>query len=241
MRDWRPGQGSDWREEASRKLADSKLSAAERDEVSRELAGYLEDLCSDAPSRGLDDFAATQTAAAELHEDKHLGAHLYRARKENPMNDRTKRFWLPGLAVLLMAEAILYSVQLDKPLHFSVGPAHKWFIGINFPWLCALPLLGAVAAYWSRRQGAGRAMQTAAGLFPLLVFVGSFFGGPGVSALPIRIAFGEHPWAVHQLMVMYLPWILLGWVCIPLAALLLGVLPFVLGTGNRNREIAIES
>jgi hypothetical protein len=45
---------TDWREEAARKLANSKLSAEEREEISRELAGYLEDLCSDAPTRGLD-------------------------------------------------------------------------------------------------------------------------------------------------------------------------------------------
>jgi len=61
-----PDDYPDWREESARKLVDSKLSAAEREEVSRELAGYLEDLCSDGPARGLDEDAATQNAAALL-------------------------------------------------------------------------------------------------------------------------------------------------------------------------------
>lgn len=41
----------DWRGEAERKLADSKLSAAEREEIARKLAGYLDDLCGGAPRR----------------------------------------------------------------------------------------------------------------------------------------------------------------------------------------------
>lgn len=224
----------DWREEASRRLADSKLSAFERQEIARELGGYLDDLCCDASARGFDEDAARKSAAAELCEDEHLGANLYRARKEGVMhlNERTKRLWIPGLAALFVAESVLYSVHLDKfALHFSLGAAHTWYIALNLPWLCALPLLGAAAACWSRRQGAGRPMQAAAGLFPLLLFAGSFLGGPGVAALPIRVGLGEHPWAVHQVMAMYLPWILIGWVCIPLTLLLAGVLP---GLGRSN-------
>ncbi|MFI5128160.1 MAG: hypothetical protein ACHQJX_15180, partial [Candidatus Acidiferrales bacterium] len=72
----------DWRAEASRKLADSRLSAAEREEVSRELAGHLQDLCDAACGNGQDEDAATQRATAELHEDNHLGVHLYHAHKE---------------------------------------------------------------------------------------------------------------------------------------------------------------
>lgn len=237
-----------WRSKVRRKLADSKLSADEREEISRELAGYLEDFCDDASARGLGDsaagqIAATQSAAAELHEDAKLGAHLYRARRENSMhvNERTKRLWLPGLAVLLIGEAALYLLQYEFRLQFSAGAAHKWYVGINLPWLCALPVLGAVAAYYSRKQGAGRATQAAAGLFPFLVFVGNFFGGQGVHALPIRVAFSDGPWGPYELMAMHLPWIFLGWFCIPVAALLLGVLPILWNTGKPQHESGIES
>lgn len=237
MRDWRPGRGSDWREEASRKLADSKLSAAEREEIARELSGYLEDFCSDAPSRGLDDSAAMQSAAAELYEDKHLGAHLYRARRENSMNlnDRVKRLWLPGLTMLLASAATLAIFQIAglRPYFQTV-----WFRGdsmtphsvysyltIYVPWLCVLPFLGAAGAYWSRRAGSSRAIQVAAGVFPVLVFLAIF-----LVICPFSFAFDGLPVASAFVGA------LLSWVVIPGAALLLGILPFLRG-GNVIRRL----
>ena len=148
----------DWGNDVSRKLADSKLSAAEREEIARELAGHLEDLCAAACSNGQGEGAGAQRAAAELHEDKHLGAHLYRARKENSMNmnDRTKRLWLPGMTILLVSAASLTIFQIAglRPYFQTV-----WFRGdsmtphsvysyltIYVPWLCLLPFLGAASA-----------------------------------------------------------------------------------------------
>lgn len=238
MRDWRP----DWCEEASRKLANSKLSAADREEISRELAGYLDDLCSDAPSRGLDDSAAAETAAAELHEDKHLGANLHRARKENAMNlnERTKRFWLPGLTILLASAAFLAVLQLAgfrpyfRTLWLSGGPVSPYsvygYISMYVAWLCVLPFLGAAGAYWSRRQGSGRAVQTAAGLFPVLVFLAIF-----LVMLPFNFALDGAPAAK-----MFLPDLagaVLSWVVIPGAALLLGILPFLRGSSAQRRTV----
>jgi len=249
---------SDWREEAARKLANSKLSAEEREEISRELAGYLEDLCSDARARGIDDStaaqtAATQRAAAELHEDKHLGANLYRARKENPMylNNRTKRFWLPGIAMFVASAALLAAFQLAAAwvYHYAPTPHAQNYpelvlnimrhrgaaLVVYLGWLYTLPFLGALGAYRSRREGSGRAVQIATGLFPLLLFLAIFVGqwaamergtlGPflrilGMDALPPAHLFFSPFLSVPINL-------LLSWVVIPGAALLLGVLPFL--------------
>jgi len=226
----------EWEQKVRRRLKSTKFPDADREEVSRELADYLDDLSDESPTSSAGEPAATARAAHELNEDPHLGANLFRARQEGNMNDRTKCLWIPGLAVLLATEATLYSVQLGRFDYLLwLGQGHRWRIAINLPWLCALPLLGAVATYWSRRNGAGRDVQVVAGFFPALCFlgnfIGSFFGGPGVASLPVRLAFGQHPWGMRQLMVMYPPWILLGWAIIPLAALLLGVLP-VLSKSN---------
>ena len=224
----------DWNSEASRKLANSELSPEEREEISRELAGYLDDLCSDAPARGLDDPAATQIAAAELHEDKHLGAHLYHARKENPMNanDRSKRFWLPGGTVLLASAATLAIFQATglSPYypHFwsaRFGSTDIWLrysFFIFVPWLCILPFLGGAAAYWSRRAGSTRAVTVAAGLFPVTVFLATF-----AVFVPVALATGTLPPA--KIFVPALTGQILSWVIIPGVALLLGVLPFLRG------------
>ena len=227
----------DWRREVSRKLANSKLTAAERADISRELSGYLEDLCSDARHADLDESAAAQDAAAQLHEDKHLGAHLYRARKKNPMNDRTKRLWLPGITMLIATIAILAVVQLAGLQPYcrawlgggSITPhALNGYISIYVPWLCVLPFLGAISAYWSRRAGSTRSVQVTAGLFPVLVFFAIF-----LVVVPFRFAFEGLP-AVNASLA-EIAGAVASWVVIPGAALLLGTLSFVYGSRTRRR------
>jgi hypothetical protein len=230
----------DWRAEASRKLADSRLSAAEREEVSRELAGHLQDLCDAARSNGQDEDAATQRAAAELHEDKHLGTHLYRARKENAMNlnDRVKHLWLPGLTMMLASAVTLAMFQIAglRPYFQTV-----WFRGdsmtphsvysyltIYVPWLCVLPFLGAAGAYWSRHVGSGRAARLTVGLFPALVFLAIF-----LVFVPASLAMGTLPPA--EAFIPAFAGLIVSWVVIPGAALLLGVLPFLRSSGVARR------
>ena len=215
MPDFR-GEAPDWREEARRKLADSKLSAEEREEISRELGDYLEDFCSDAAAHGLDDSSAALRAAAELYEDKKLGAHLYRARKEHPMylNSRTKNLWLPGLGTFGASAALLVAFQgfaLGLYHGFAPTPVVTGSLSIHaktYPelvrqimlhngaalmvylgWLCTLPLLGALGASWSRRAGGARIAQLAAGLFPLILFAAIFIGQRGVGQAGTSVPF----------------------------------------------------
>lgn len=254
MRDRRP----DWREESARKLADSRLSAAEREEIARELAGYLDDLCSDAPARGLDDSAATQSAAAELHEEKHLGAKLYHARREGIMNDRTKQLWLPGIVMLFAAAATLAASQVaGSSVYDAYAPTpqatHNLLellaylrryraaaLLIYFGWLGMVPLLGAIGAYWSRHAGSARATQIAAGLSPLVLFLAIFIGQRSVAqkgtSLPFLAMDALPPAHLFFPVLSTSSSLLLSWVVIPGAALLLGILPFL--RGNVSRENA---
>jgi len=259
--DWR----HDWREEASRKLANSKLSAAEREEIARELAGYLEDLCSDAPARGLDDSAATQIAAAELHEDKHLGVKLYRARKEGTMdlNDRTKHFWFPGMAMLLTSAALLAAFQLlalglyhalaltpivgSLSMHAKTYPElvrnvmrhNSAALMIYFGWLCTLPFLGALGAYGSRRAGSSRSVQITTALFPLVLFLAIFVGQQDVGQRGTSLSFlamdALPPAHIFFMFLSVSANLLLNWVLIPGAALLLGIVPFLMGSNVTRR------
>jgi hypothetical protein len=239
----------DWRSEVSRRLANSELPEAERDEISRELAGYLEDFCVDARARGLDHSAAAQQAAAELHEDDHLGARLYCARRENAMNlnSRTKRFWLPGMSMLLASAALLAAFQAAgfnsqfTHLWIRVGPTdpHALFCPLMacYPWLCILPFVGAAGAFWTRRAGGSRAVRTAAQFFSVSMFLAVFltvllfsFVISGVTG-NVSIAntlFPEFTGAV------------MSWVVIPAIALLLGVLPFLWGTSASEDGIAVD-
>lgn len=233
----------DWRDEARCKLADSKLTREEREEISRELAGYLEDLCADAPARGLDDsvagqITAIQSAAAELNEDKHLGATLYRARKENTMhlNDRTKCFWLPGMSMLLASAGFLAVLQAAgfRPYFMTLwlqgGPVSPqglgWPLEFYFPWLCLLPFLGAAGAYWSRRAGGSLAVQAAVGFFSAFVSLAIF-----VTVLLFAFVIGGITGNVSepQTLSPEFAGAVMSWIVIPAIAMMIGVLPFLRG------------
>ena len=145
------------------------------------------------------------------------------------MNDRTKRFWLPGGTVLLASAALLAILQLAglSPYfpHFwsvrfgstDVWLRHSFFIYV--PWLCVLPFLGGAAAYWSRRAGSTRAASIAVGMFPATVFLAAF-----AVFVPVSLAIDTLPPA--KIFLPALAGQILSWVIIPGAALLLGVLPF---------------
>ncbi|MGH9865077.1 MAG: hypothetical protein ACRD4H_06650 [Candidatus Acidiferrales bacterium] len=225
MRDWRP----DWLKEAARKLARAKFSAAEREEVSRELAGHLEDLCSDARRNGLGESSAADRAFAELNEDARLGPNLRRAREENTMNDRTKHLWLPGVTILLTSAISLAIFQLVGfspyfPSGWNGNTSNEIFLRhslmINVPWLCVLPFLGAAGAYWARRAGSGRAIQSAVGLFPAIVFLAMF-----LVIFPVTFAIDR--FLPANIYFHILAGVMLSWVVIPAVALLLGILPFL--------------
>ncbi len=233
-----------WENEVHRLLASGKFSAEECGDISRELAGYLEDLYNAARVRGLDDSAAVAKALKDIREDPRLGARLRRARKEKTMNDRTKQLWLPGLTILLVSVALLVTLKASGFSHFVFGrmmlhtpaPAEAATRAVMrlvlyrdaslltyCVWLLGLQFLGAAGACWSRRAGSGRTLQIASGLFPLILFVAvavseQLAAGSGMlgSNAFFLFAGGAGPF--------------LSWVIIPGAALMLGVLPFARGS-----------
>ena len=222
----------DWHIETSRILARAKFSAAEREEISLELDGYLDDSCSDARTRGLDERSAIEQGITELNQDPRLGAKLRRARKENTMNDRTKAFWLPGL-LSLVGSIVFFAIFDAAGLHpyragdFSSSVNH-FRVTIFLPWLCVLPFLGAASAYFSRRAGSGRTLRVVAALLPVLGFLTGFVvaiplvfavnGMLGINATLPAIAAG-----------------VLSMVVIPGVGLLLGVVPFLRDSNERQR------
>lgn len=246
----------DWEREARRRLEKTKFPAAEREEVVRELSGYLDDLCNESRSSDAGESSATARAAHELHEDPRLGVHLYRARKEGNMNDRTKQLWLPGLTTLFASAAVEWLVQFVS-FHFShrvvlhedrgTGVIYV-LMGQNpmqlayFAWLFVLPFIGAAGAYWSRRAGSGRGLQALAGLLPVLLCFALFMG--------VQVGRWEGTMEVHLAFYLFAPsnapgpvswsfiWSSLTWsVLIPGTALLVGVLPFLLRPAKPSHEM----
>lgn len=249
----------DWENEAARLLSRTKFSAEEREEVARELAGYLEEVNNDARERDLDESAAAQPALTELHEDSRLGANLYRARREGNMNDRTRQLWLPGITLLFATAATLAAFQLAALWAYNAyAPTPH---GNNFPglmswlmrhtsaalfvylgWLYVLPFLGAFGAYWSRRAGSGRAMQVVSGLFPVTLFLAIFLGQHAVGREGTSLGFlamdALPPAHIFFMFLSSSSSLFLSWVLIPGAALLLGVFPFLFTSRDSESVIA---
>lgn len=241
----------DWIREAWRKLAGSKFSASEREEVSRELAGYLDDLCTESRAGDANEPSTAVRATRELNEDPRLGSHLYRARKENNMNDRTKQLWFPGITLMFVTAVTLALFQLAAlrvfgayaagPHGHNVPDLMSWLMKyrsaaliVYLVWLYVVPFLAAAGAWWSRRAGSGRAMQVVSGLFPLVLFLAIFVGQCMVSREGTSLSFlAIDALPPAHLFFMFLPAsgsLFLSWVVIPGGALLLGVLPFLLSS-----------
>jgi len=254
----------DWRRKVSRRLEDSKFSAEERQDISRELGDYLEDSCDDASSHGLDDRAAGQRVISELYEDNNLGANLFRARRGCNMNlnARTKQCWLPAIGMLLASAVLLAAFQVAALwAHAAYAPTQPALnisslmadltryravaLAVYLAWLYALPFLGAAGAYWSRRTGSGLPAQIATGLFPLALFSAIFVGQHAVGQQGTSLgllAMDKLPPA-H----VFFPFLttsnnlLITWVVIPAAALLLGVLPFLWKPGIHEHDGAASA
>jgi hypothetical protein len=239
----------DWYKKVLRKLENSKFSAEERREISRELGDYLEDSCGDASSHGLDNCAATERAISELDEDTRLAANLFRARKEGNMNlnDRTKQVWLPVVVMLIASAALLAAFQIGASWAYGAygprQPAQNLValmanlrrhgavaLLIYLAWLYTLPFLGALGAYRSRRAGSSLSAQIVTGLSPLILFSAIFVGQYASASKGTSLSFLAMN-ALPPAHIFFPFWttpsnLLLTWIVIPGAALLLGILPF---------------
>lgn len=93
------------------------------------------------------------------------------------MTRRVRALWLPALTVTLVAEVTLYlvmrsgyrpwTISLDWHVFHSHHPLQFYV-----PWLAALPLVGAAAALWSRRQGGTPREAAVAAMFPAIAAFG---------------------------------------------------------------------
>jgi hypothetical protein len=101
----------------------------------------------------------------------------------------------------------------------------------NIAWLCILPFFGTAGAYWSRRAGSGPAMQAAAGLSPLALFLAMF-------AVMVHYSFVLDGVSPTKELAPALAVNALRWAVFPGLALFLGVFPFLCRDSYRGCDIA---
>jgi hypothetical protein len=179
----------DWEKLVSQRLAQLALDEGERQEVIAELAGHLEEIYESLRQRGASEDEAIRGALLEVENWKHLQQEIYVARsREDIMNARTARFWLPSIVTLGLSVITLVGFALVglKPGPFGshlpnheiwwarlIGPADSGASMINeyTVWLMALPFIGAIGAYLSSRAGGRLAEIVISAVFPALAWL----------------------------------------------------------------------
>jgi hypothetical protein len=209
----------DWNALVREYLAGLSLEAEERREVIAELAAHLEECFEELRRQGLAEEAAVSRTLLQVKDWQDLRRKIQTARrKENIMSNRVRQFWLPGFATLFLSTILLALTEIYGPKPWIMSWGHPPVAVIYIPWLFCLPFVGAVGAYLSYRAGgSGRAIFLST-IFSALPFLASI-----VVVLPVSLIFDR--FIAHNIAPMALVMALLGWVLIPVAALLAGGLP----------------
>lgn len=136
------------------------------------------------------------------------------------MNERTKKFLMPGF--ISLASASIFMIILAQLGHApSVILTRSSLAIMVYPaWLVGQPVFGALGAYFSRRGGGTVRARLTAALVPSLVVTAIFL------VLLIR-AFGSDPHDLGPTNLSMLTKGILGAVVIPSMGLLVGALPFL--------------
>lgn len=217
----------DWRQHVRERLGALGIGQEREEEVVTELAGHFEDAYEGSLERSATPEKAFACAFSEVVNWSRLSGEIRRAVQEDPMNERTKSLWLPGLVMLFLSSALLMYITRFGPFPKMVWLDARQPLLLYVPWLVSLPVFGALGAYWSRRAGGRVRARIAAGVFPVLMLAGAFF-----MILPIAILFDRN--IPFSMFVTSFGLMLLGWVLIPGVALLLGALPFLRNHANET-------
>jgi hypothetical protein len=210
----------DWENIVANRLANLILEVPEKNEVLAELAAHLEETYASLRAEGLSQEEALHRTLSQVRNWDELRRKIQTAKKkEGKMAKRGPLNWLPvGTTFVLSMSPLMGALRAGMfPHGFLVNSNASLLIYV--PWLLALPVAGAIGAFWSRRAGSGRGARLAVCLVPIIALTGLF-----LLCLPVNLPLvpGE---AGRQLS--YLASCFLGWVVIPSVALLAGALPLL--------------
>lgn len=212
------GKKPDWKTIVSERMPSLPMPPDVEEDVIAELACHLEETYANARSRGLTAAAAVEIALQEVNDWPDLAADIRRAKStEDPVNERTKTLWVPAMATLLSASALLMTLQ-----RIGLQPHLVWIrsaaMVFYWPWLAGLPAFGALGAYLSKRVRGSVRTRLAAGLSPALVML---------VTMCLILPWGLAVDGFSVLRLAYFGLAVVNWVAIPGLALSLGVLPFL--------------
>ncbi len=224
----------DWSGVVRSRLIALGIEAEREEQIRAELAAHLEDAYADAIRRGCTEEDAAARALEQVPDWTRLADAIRRAdQKEGPMSPDAKTLWLPGMAALGCAAAVMLGVPRLLPASLWLDP--RATMPMTAGLLLSYLAFGALGASLSRRAGAGIAARLAAGIFPLALHVSIFV------TVVVAAMFGDRRFVFHSgpeaIQINFQLRAALIFIVIPGVALAVGTLPF-LREGAKTRASA---
>ena len=226
----------DWSSVVRSRLIALGIEAEREEQIRAELAGHLEDAYADAIRRGCTEEDAAARALAQVPDWTRLADAIRRAdQKEGPMSPDAKTLWLPGMAALGCAAAVMLGVPRLLPASLWLDP--RATMPMTAGLLLSYLAFGALGASLSRRAGGGIAARLAAGIFPLALHVSIFV------TVVVAAMFGDRRYSIgsptspEAIQINFQLRAALIFIVIPGVALAVGTLPFV-RDGAKTRAAA---
>jgi cation transporter-like permease len=211
----------DWEQLIRDRLDRRNQPAMIEQEVAEELAYHLEDVFEACREKGLSEEESMGRAWAEVNNWPRLARKINEARGGKEMlKDRIMRMWLPGAVSMTLAMGILLTALWVGRLPRMTEISPRISVYIYVAWLLILPVIGAFAAYWSRRAGGSVVNRAAAALFTVATMVAI------LSTLVYLGLLADHGIKSPRFLNVFLS-STVGGILIPALALLLGALPFL--------------
>ncbi len=208
-----------------KRLGELGLGPRREEEILRELGDHLADHTDELGACGVAREEALREALNSVSDWPALRSEIILAETEEAtMNYRTKVLWLPALCALTLSNGLLAIIQIFGPLThlywLSPDMGMRPYFTFLVPWLISQPVVGAVAAYWSRRAGGTLLHQLLAALAPAIVLLGLF-----LLILPFSIITAKH--VAHHIQLSAFLVLTVTWVLLPALPLLIGAAPFL--------------
>ena len=151
------------------------------------------------------------------------------------MSERVRRYFVPALAMQVLATAVLVGIQqagVEPHVILVQGVVSGGFL-FYIPWLLALPIIGALRGLWGRTQGEHGGTIVLGAAVPVLVI-------GGLLATASLLGVVEHAVQGHSLGWWYVKAVgtmLVTWFVVPGLAMLAGAVPFAIQS-RAQRAIA---
>lgn len=225
----------DWESLVGERMSGLKLCNETRSDVVRELACHFEQDYEDARERGAGEQEAREQALG-LVRDWNRFTRDVEQEKETlmTMTPFKRTVVMPGMVALvfsgigLWVTSMLFRSGAQYVFHPVDPPRYFTF---NIPWLLALPLVGAIGAWMSWRNGGNSSQRFQAGIFPTVTFAWVPVWGVVVAVIWIVLNMvapqrttdhaGVAEWTMRILS------FLVPWVLAPAISMAIGTLPFL--------------